>query len=464
MPRLLLHLGTPEEKRFELTPGLNSVGRTSDNDRCIPHPSVSTHHCQLWVTGQSVMVRDLGSTNGTFVDGVAVREADLHSGQTLRLGDVELLFDADTPKELTEIPIAIPPPPDFAPQGDEETAVAVLTSPTKLGPPKCSRHPKRLAQLRCPKCNKIFCPFCVKTGRQQSRQGKFCLECGTECEWLHASLFVPPKDERTFFQLLPGAFAYPLKGEGWISLLTGTTFYLFVRLSLMALHFLVAHLFVFLLIETAFAVCIAMMAYGYLVAYQMRIIQMTVDGRDEVPEWPDFNEWLDALRPFFQILITTVVCLGPGLLVLILFSDEGGIMTLLAPRFSEHFEMAPWVRGLSVTLFLIGALYLPMAFLAVSLFDTVEALNPLFIVPSMLRVKREYLATCGVLLAVYLGHVLIDGLLRMIPTQGMGTKLILAVVSEMILALVGMYALIVEMRILGLLYRSNKETLNWFKK
>ena len=73
-----------------------------------------------WRTG-NLVVRDLQSTNGTFVDGKTVNEAILRPGQILRLGDVELKLDLTTPeprpgtaflnKSLATNANAIPPKP-----------------------------------------------------------------------------------------------------------------------------------------------------------------------------------------------------------------------------------------------------------------------------------------------------------------------------------------------------------------
>src|SRR5438309_612001 len=100
MPRLILNLGTPQECQIEIEPGSTSLGRSQENDFSIDHASISTNHCQVTLDNGSVWVRDLGSTNGTFIDSSPIQMARLRSGQTLKLGDVELLFDGDTPAEL----------------------------------------------------------------------------------------------------------------------------------------------------------------------------------------------------------------------------------------------------------------------------------------------------------------------------------------------------------------------------
>jgi len=90
---------------FEVNADKASVGRIEGNSLCIPEASVSSHHCELWLKGDDVIVRDLGSTNGSFINELqlaADKEATLRPGQILRLGQVQLRFE--TGKKQTEAP------------------------------------------------------------------------------------------------------------------------------------------------------------------------------------------------------------------------------------------------------------------------------------------------------------------------------------------------------------------------
>ena len=70
------------------------VGCLERNDLVIPHPSVSRRHCKIVQDEDGYLVVDLGSTNGTYIDDVRVREAYLAPGSVLKVGKVELDFDA----------------------------------------------------------------------------------------------------------------------------------------------------------------------------------------------------------------------------------------------------------------------------------------------------------------------------------------------------------------------------------
>lgn len=67
-----------------------SIGGASDNDIRLTDRAVSQHHCRLEPSLKGVAVRDLGSTNGTWVDGVRVRRHALRPGATIRIGRTEL--------------------------------------------------------------------------------------------------------------------------------------------------------------------------------------------------------------------------------------------------------------------------------------------------------------------------------------------------------------------------------------
>jgi DNA-binding NtrC family response regulator len=70
-----------------------SVGTAGTNDLRLTDDTVSRHHCEIVARGDCYAVRDLGSTNGTLVEGVSIFEAPLAAGARLILGDSELVFE-----------------------------------------------------------------------------------------------------------------------------------------------------------------------------------------------------------------------------------------------------------------------------------------------------------------------------------------------------------------------------------
>ena len=73
------------------------LGRSRSCQICIPAPQVSRQHCAILIENGQVLVRDLGSTNGTFVNGVQISEQQLTTGDTLTIGNVVFLVRIETP-------------------------------------------------------------------------------------------------------------------------------------------------------------------------------------------------------------------------------------------------------------------------------------------------------------------------------------------------------------------------------
>ncbi|HEV3189535.1 MAG TPA: sigma 54-interacting transcriptional regulator, partial [Polyangiaceae bacterium] len=67
-----------------------TIGKAPDNDLVLSDDTVSRHHCELTRAEGGVKVRDLGSTNGTKVQGARVSEAILQPGTVLKVGEVEI--------------------------------------------------------------------------------------------------------------------------------------------------------------------------------------------------------------------------------------------------------------------------------------------------------------------------------------------------------------------------------------
>ena len=84
-------------RTHELKAEKTTVGRVEDNSFHIAEPSVSSHHCEVMLRGNDIIVKDLNSTNGTFINGEKVTEATLKPGQILRLGQIEMRLETDTP-------------------------------------------------------------------------------------------------------------------------------------------------------------------------------------------------------------------------------------------------------------------------------------------------------------------------------------------------------------------------------
>lgn len=105
MPKLVCLTAGFTDRVFDVKSEKGTLGRLDDNAYVLPEPSVSSHHCEIMAKGDDILVKDLGSTNGTFINEnqlAAEKEGTLRPGQTLRLGQVELRYE--TGKRQTEQP------------------------------------------------------------------------------------------------------------------------------------------------------------------------------------------------------------------------------------------------------------------------------------------------------------------------------------------------------------------------
>jgi len=81
---------------YELVLEKTTVGRGEHNTLVIHDKSLSASHCEILMHGSEIIVRDLDSLNGTFVDGSRLnKQAQAKSGQAIRFGSVEACLELD---------------------------------------------------------------------------------------------------------------------------------------------------------------------------------------------------------------------------------------------------------------------------------------------------------------------------------------------------------------------------------
>jgi hypothetical protein len=78
--------------QFDLGANLISIGRASDNDVIVDDAMVSRHHCQLRLQHGAYSFADLGSRNGSFVNGQQVSQVALGPGDRIQIGETEIEF------------------------------------------------------------------------------------------------------------------------------------------------------------------------------------------------------------------------------------------------------------------------------------------------------------------------------------------------------------------------------------
>jgi hypothetical protein len=95
MAKLVIQNQGMTGRACELHTDRTTIGRVEDNTFQIADASVSSHHCEVHLRGAEIFIRDLNSTNGTFINDAKVAESILKPGQVLRLGQVELKLEMD---------------------------------------------------------------------------------------------------------------------------------------------------------------------------------------------------------------------------------------------------------------------------------------------------------------------------------------------------------------------------------
>jgi FHA domain len=462
MPRLLINPGTPSTWEIQLRPGSNSLGRGAANDFQINHPSVSGSHCQILLENGTAIIRDLGSTNGTFVNRAPVKEAALQIGQTIHLGGVEIAYQGDgpAPATVTEAQMLPPPPVPVArainvtpraisaarssPPAIPGHATAISVTPT--GPPavpttftgsgKCKFHPKTAGRYHCSKCRLFFCELCItQRSVPNAPPKKFCRQCGTEVAPVKVQ--IERTDKISFYSRLPGAFVYPALGSGVFVLIV-------CSIVTFALGFMGGRSWWGFTVTVAF--------YGYLFSFMQNIIHSTASEEKEMPGWPSFDDLGGCfLRFAAAAAISFAVPIGLFIASMIgMFEDEPGIAsTLLLPS---------WI---------FGSLYFPMALLAVAMKDSPLAVNPLVVLPAIFKAPLEYIVAV-ILMAIVLaldhsGDPLIHAIFpRGLTTHNMA-KMFGFLGAKSFWLFFQLYLLAVNMRILGLLYVSKKRKFGWFE-
>ena len=120
MAHLILESEDGRQRDIPIEADEVSLGRSSVNDVVIDDPAASSHHCVIVRRENRYTLRDLGSTNGTFVNGSAVSEVGLAAGDVFNVGAMRITLQGD----------------DIAAPVDATPPATVVVSPTAGQPPE----------------------------------------------------------------------------------------------------------------------------------------------------------------------------------------------------------------------------------------------------------------------------------------------------------------------------------------
>ncbi|HEY3862779.1 MAG TPA: FHA domain-containing protein [Verrucomicrobiae bacterium] len=380
MAKLVVHAPGEPVMKLDLPPGLSQVGRSPEAHFQINHPSVSSFHCQIAVQPDGATITDLGSTNGTWLEGQRVARQALLPGQRLRLGEVDAVYDP--PSEAAPVPPPIPPQMTWTP------------------PPP--------------------------SARAAEAQG--------------------------FYQSIPGAFLYPVKHLGVMTLAIGSVLFL----AFNALPMLLTESAALLIsggggrgtgsfFSAAFGASyfgigaiFKVLGTGYVILFMQSIITTSANGEERMPMYPLLeNWWYDAVEPYLRLIGLLAFCLSPA----VLCASYAG----------------PQARLLTQLLGLIGFLYFPMALLALSQTESFLAVSPHIVIPSIARAPAEY----GVCCLLFGGLMAFTAFMPRIMEAAPVLLWRYAVYQALTVEFVFLYATAVAMRLLGLFYQSAGPRLAW---
>jgi pSer/pThr/pTyr-binding forkhead associated (FHA) protein len=95
MKVVLVMFHEQERREFPLTGQKSIIGRRQECHLRIPTGDVSRQHCVVVLRGDMLHVTDLGSANGTYVNGTRIAETELKAGDRLRVGPVTFVVQID---------------------------------------------------------------------------------------------------------------------------------------------------------------------------------------------------------------------------------------------------------------------------------------------------------------------------------------------------------------------------------
>jgi FHA domain len=520
MSRLVVNPNTPQALEIQLKPGANLLGRGFATDFKLDDPSVSSAHCEIVIGPGTATIKDLGSTNGTFLNQAKIQEGTLQNGQAIRLGGVEMVFYSDDRTAGVVAAQAAAPLPVARLAVSSAHAVA---APASGGPPAPPKAPPMAPAIRIA-ATALAAP--VAATATAAGEIPVTLPSGAPSTRLSiagrahavapaAAVALAPavaESADTAFMQPPAAPPmespsgprickfHPKSFARWICHKCNRTF---CDLCVMSRQVSTGE------VKKTCRSC-GVEVTPLQVTFErpvQRSFFATLPGAFVYP----FRGFGSAILLLAGIGFAGVDYLGNmftgpyiwfiqvvayGFLFLFMqnilhttaadekeplsFPDADGI-------FSAAFQLAMTILlcfGLPLGLIiarllevevpvsaiiataLLGCIYFPMAFLAVAMKDTVIAMNPLIVFPAILKAPFQYLVT-AVLLIFVLGARLMGGTITSLAGSASATThsmtfLLVAIGGGALWAFVNIYLLTIAMRILGLFYNANKEKLEWF--
>lgn len=289
----------------------------------------------------------------------------------------------------------------------------------------CSTHTDVPATVLCIMCEQRWCAPC-STVRHPRGDFVVCPRCQGQGR---LQTFEPALGSVDFTRALASAFQFPLVGRGWGILIGGGLLNAFVGFSL-GLGGLVFPIP---------ALLISFVLFSYFWRFLLSIVTETAEGQDEMPEWPDLTALDETIVPVFRLLAALVLCFWPAVIAWVLGPLPGPLMTLLN---------------------LLGLSLLPMHVLILALGGRLADLNPLVVWPAIFRAGWSYAIAVVVLAVTVTIHGWSTALVAVLAVVGLAGGLLTGLIAAALAGAVAIYFLAVQMRMIGLMYRSRRVALD----
>lgn len=251
-----------------------------------------------------------------------------------------------------------------------------------------------------------------------------------------ASLEIPEKIE-PFWHDIPELLKYPLSGTGVYTLILGAVFITVIQvvasLEVFIFHFganiVLLFYFVFGLMLTIFMV-------GCLCSYFISVMKSSGQGNITPPDWPDVTHIIENVAwPLYVVSLPGTVSFSPALAYFFYWRTFRGPISIL------------------VALIALGASYYPMALIASVMTDApLNSANPIFVIGSILKIKKEYFIAVPILILLTFMNVAMHIMVSVIMGVLSGA-VILEFIAVSALRCVHLYFLMTYAHILGLLFR-----------
>ena len=157
MGKLVVSLDGVVIKEVQITKDKTTLGRRPYNDIVIDNLAVSGEHAVLQMVGNDVFIEDLNSTNGTYINGKAVKKQLLAHNDTVEIGKYKIKYLADDSTDYEKTMIMRPgAPPPLARRPFSPHPAAAAPASARCGPAprqhrrrsRCSTAPPRAARSR----------------------------------------------------------------------------------------------------------------------------------------------------------------------------------------------------------------------------------------------------------------------------------------------------------------------------